>query len=124
VTLTIGGTIDLDSLRPDWGHERAPRDNPQDLEFTLTDRSLTRIDQANLAVVPPGHAGSRKECGRLQAYGSELAKSEIRPGIWFCVITDQHRYALGFIMSTEHDLSGQLVSVFLKLIVWQPRDAG
>jgi transcriptional regulator with XRE-family HTH domain len=122
VTIPAGGVIDLDSLSPDWGLRHAPQDNPFDLEFTLVQRSFTSIDNATMGVLPPGSAGTRLECGRLQAYGVDLVQSAMRPGAKFCVITDQHRIALLRIVSVLRDVTGVPYQVTLAVRVWQPPD--
>jgi hypothetical protein len=123
VILAPGYVIDLDSLSRDWALRKAPRGDPYDLEFTVAHLSLDSINNASLGVLPPGSAGVRKECGKLQAYNGDLARAAIRPGVLLCVITDQRRYALLRITSVRHSADGQPGGVTLSIRVWEHKDA-
>jgi transcriptional regulator with XRE-family HTH domain len=122
VTIQAGGVIDLDSLSPDWGLRHAPQNSPFDLEFTLVQRSFTSIDKATMGVLPTGSAGTRLECGRLQAYGVDLVQAAMRPGAKFCVITDKLRIALLRVVSVLRDVNGLPYQVTLAIRVWEPPD--
>lgn len=119
VDLPLDDVIDLDSLQPGWELAKSPRDNPYDLEFVQRDRALSGIDDANLAVLPPGSVGTFDECAHQQAYGTELDYADIRPGRAFCVITDQRRYALLRVLVVRT----APLSVRLDITVWQPANA-
>jgi len=123
VNLPLGRVIDLDSLSADWELTKAPRGNPYDVEFTIAHMSLDSIDNADIGILPPGSAGTRKECGKLQAYGVELSTAGIRPGVLLCAITDQRRYALLRITNVQRNAAGQPIEVTLSIRVWERRDA-
>jgi hypothetical protein len=122
-TIVPGHEIDLDKKSGDWADRAGYPYPPYDLEFTLAHHTLTGENPAVLGVLPSGSVGTRRECGLLKGYGVEIRPGEIKPGVMFCVMTDQNRYALLRITGALYDSTGLPVQVTLDIKVWDPQDA-
>jgi hypothetical protein len=122
--LVPGHEIDLDSRAADWGDRAGYPHSPEDLEFTLAHHTLVGEEYAVLGLLPPGTVGTRKACGLLEGYGDPITPKQIKAGIWFCVQTDQNRYALVYVTNVLLDGStGLPVQVSMDITVWDPTDA-
>jgi hypothetical protein len=121
--ITAGKVIDVDSLRGDWGLGEAPKGSPYDLEFASAHRTLEGVSPTIVGLLPSGSVGTRRECGRLRAYGDPVQPTDLRSGALICEIDDDHRFALLRVINARHDDQGMPDQLTLDITVWEPQDA-
>jgi Helix-turn-helix domain len=120
LVLAPGEVADLDTVAPKWGIVTAPGSAADDVWFSDTDHALHGNRNADIAILPPGSAGTFEECALEQDYGVTLAAREIRPGQLVCNITSDNRVALLRIIDVRRAADGTLDQVTFDVVVWVP----
>jgi hypothetical protein len=120
LVLAPGQVADLDTMAPGWGTVTAPGTASHDIWLSITDHALHGNENANIAILPAGSAGTFSQCAKEQDYGVTLNAPGIRPGQLVCDITSDNRVALLRITNVRRATSGALDQVTFDVIVWVP----
>ncbi|WP_316777344.1 hypothetical protein [Streptomyces sasae] len=112
--------VDLDSMARGWGVTGDPGPPSADVEFE-SGRALTGLRNADMAVLPPGKAGTFTNCADEQDYGVKLAASAIRTGRVLCDITSDDLVAMLRVTGVRKDETGAPDRVSFRVVVWNRR---
>ncbi|MEV7385623.1 hypothetical protein [Streptomyces sp. NPDC091215] len=112
--------VDLDSTARGWGVTGDPGPPSADVEFESA-RALTGLRNADMAVLPPGKAGTFTDCADEQDYGVKLAASGIVTGRVLCDITSDDLVAMLRITGVRKDEAGAPDRVSFRVVVWNRR---
>ncbi len=99
VALSHGYCIDLDSTAPDWSvTSNCPTigaiNGDADLRYYLTGQTIDMLNQADIAVLDSGDAGTQTFCQSVTAYEQSIAVRALRVGQRYCVRTSSRHNAL------------------------------
>lgn len=119
LTLLPDQVADLDSTAPDWGVRRSPGNADDDVWFGDEDHAFHGVRNADIAVLPPGSAGSFDECALEQDYGVTLSAQDIRPGRLVCDITSGNLVALLRVTNVQDDAHGLPDEITFQVTVWR-----
>jgi transcriptional regulator with XRE-family HTH domain len=121
VVLNAGQRINLDVSGSTPWPVSDTADEPYDLEFFITARTLnavgTQISGSSLAEIK-NPTNSYDDCRNTSDYGVYVPTADIREGTEFCLITDQRHRSLCVIQAVKRDAAGLPVTVVLTATTW------